>query len=563
MSSLPAPFLEIKCPVFNDPWEAERSLYKAANSKELVFGYDDTTVVITHAPCNDGYGAAMAAKYRLGDRAQYFGAAPGDKFDWSEILELTNQNIVFADIAPPINVATKLMESNKIIILDHHKTQQQDMQNIPEINKVFDMNHSGAYLAWRFFHPEKPVPRLITLIEKRDLWIKDEPDVDLLFEYLYIQDGEYDRYIELINDDSKLTWACEQGRALVAKRDYEVSRVANRAALHISKVNGNTELIAYVNTDQYPSDVGNYLVKRFPADYAVVWKYNDRWNTVGESLRSMPNGTDVSVIAKSFFGGGHKMASGVGFDGLKYLHDPNGIPVSPTLVKVAWNTLYDMRNKTISNVLEAFSEAAATNNCKILIAKFEEYLKYNRNGASFDIFYRNIIAYMALDLYNLVNSTSANDKNNTSWLNHMGTNDLIDWVEAFARLNPYTAKTMNHVNEVNQHIRDMPYVGDLRSLILLRLENKALSSAMAALLNIGTEVITLTHFTDKLNRREWKKVDTTMRESGLTSLFADDLTADNQAGTAALQQIVRFRWNATLVINTMNRVEFIEKFGAL
>jgi oligoribonuclease NrnB/cAMP/cGMP phosphodiesterase (DHH superfamily) len=558
--------MEIKCPVSNplprSPemtfWKAERSIYNN-EPIERPFAASDTTVVITHSPCNDGYGAAMAARYLLGDKAEYYGAAPGDKFDWSEITESANKNIVFADIAPPFPIFEKLVANgNKVLILDHHKTQQQDMALVPEANKVFDMNHSGAYLAWAFFHPEKPVPRLIELIEKRDLWKKDEPDVDLLFEYLYIQDGRYERYVELI-DANKLAAACIKGQALVDKRDYEVPRIVKRAGLKISQVNGKTELIAYVNTDQYLSDVGNALVKRFPADYAVVWKYNDRWNSVGESLRSMPTGADVSVIAKCFNGGGHSCSSGVGFGGLNYLHDKDGISVSPTLVRTAWNTLSEMRNNAIYAVIEAFGDVISTEYRKLLFhPQLEELLQYNRNGMQFDDLHQRLIVYMALDLYIL----DKIDKNSMAWLTRMNSTIMLEWVEKFHSLDPYACKNMRAVLE---HIRTMPYYVDLRSHVLEKRlgNNPALNTAMRALDSMGSEIITLTHFTDKLNQREWKKVDSVMREAGLTPLFADDLTPENQAGVAELQKLVRSRWNATLLIETMNRDQFVEKFGAL
>src|SRR5262249_41598557 len=37
-------------------------------------------------------------------------------------------------------------------------------------NAFFDLNKSGARLAWEYFHPEKDTPELIEFIEDRDLW---------------------------------------------------------------------------------------------------------------------------------------------------------------------------------------------------------------------------------------------------------------------------------------------------------------------------------------------------------------------------------------------------------
>jgi len=35
----------------------------------------------------------------------------------------------------------------KLLILDHHKTAQDDLKDLPNENKIFRMDHSGAYLT--------------------------------------------------------------------------------------------------------------------------------------------------------------------------------------------------------------------------------------------------------------------------------------------------------------------------------------------------------------------------------------------------------------------------------
>ncbi len=57
----------------------------------------------------------------------------------------------------------------KLVVLDHHKSaaEKADRFSVPLRRGAFDMHHSGARLAWEFFHPEKAVPALIRYIEDR------------------------------------------------------------------------------------------------------------------------------------------------------------------------------------------------------------------------------------------------------------------------------------------------------------------------------------------------------------------------------------------------------------
>ena len=61
-----------------------------------------------------------------------------------------------------------------ITIIDHHISAEEDLSallNSGKINGIFDMNQSGAMLAWQWFNPEQSVPQLIAHIQDRDLWL--------------------------------------------------------------------------------------------------------------------------------------------------------------------------------------------------------------------------------------------------------------------------------------------------------------------------------------------------------------------------------------------------------
>jgi oligoribonuclease NrnB/cAMP/cGMP phosphodiesterase (DHH superfamily) len=350
----------------------EGDLVHPAFGRILSIQPKDVTVVITHKGCTDGEGGSRMSAHFFFEQnykdaeIQYFGAIPGEKFDWSEILELQNKNILFADVIPPPSILQKLTEGgNKYLILDHHKTNMEDLRDVPEENKVFDMNHSGTYLTWRYFFPEAAVPRIITLIEQRDLYQKVK-EADQLSELLYLYDCNYDEFVKLLNEKA-LQEAINLSQVLELRKNHEVPWISKRANLvmhfpknpHVAsetnllqrslmqRINSkqpliskenylNAELVAYVNTDSYVSDVGNHLVETLPVDYADVWKYMGNYKTTPQSLRSTGTGSDVSAVAKRFRGGGHYSASGMEMKGLQYQLSTPNLNIDRRLVKAIW-----------------------------------------------------------------------------------------------------------------------------------------------------------------------------------------------------------------------------------
>jgi oligoribonuclease NrnB/cAMP/cGMP phosphodiesterase (DHH superfamily) len=60
-----------------------------------------------------------------------------------------------------------LYKKVEVVVLDHHKTAEKDLKDLSFAK--FDMNKSGAMMAWEYFHPEKEVPLMIRYIQDRDL----------------------------------------------------------------------------------------------------------------------------------------------------------------------------------------------------------------------------------------------------------------------------------------------------------------------------------------------------------------------------------------------------------
>ena len=121
-------------------------------------------VIIYHADCSDGFGAAYAAWKLLGNRAEYYACKHG-----SPPPDVSGKVVAILDFSFD-NTTTKQMieDSEGLIVIDHHKSAIVELHDIS--NTHFDMTKSGAILSWEFFHPGKEPPKFIRYIQDRDLW---------------------------------------------------------------------------------------------------------------------------------------------------------------------------------------------------------------------------------------------------------------------------------------------------------------------------------------------------------------------------------------------------------
>lgn len=143
----------------------------------------DKSLVLYHASCADGFGAAWAAWKYFGDNADYKPVSYG-----GEVPDVQGYKRVYlVDFSYPLNVINKMREgapySDYVIIIDHHKSAQEMLKDYPFAE--FDMAHSGACLTWLYFHRAVEVPQLIKTIEDRDLWLFKLPNTRELSAWIW------------------------------------------------------------------------------------------------------------------------------------------------------------------------------------------------------------------------------------------------------------------------------------------------------------------------------------------------------------------------------------------
>lgn len=195
-------------------------------------------------------------------------------------------------------------------VIDHHKTNLAAAADTPDAMKLFDMNHSAAMLVWMWLYADDP-PRLVKYVEDRDIWTKLYPESDILSSWLADQKYTFELF-ETLLDDANLDAAIAAGTAVRDHCRSIVEKNVKYGAVKFSKIGSKYYFVAYLNTVDGKSDMGNALMTRFPlCDFAAVYSIDDETSTTSFSLRSTDRNTDCSQIATQFGGGGHRNASGM------------------------------------------------------------------------------------------------------------------------------------------------------------------------------------------------------------------------------------------------------------
>jgi len=288
-------------------------------------------IVIYHDHCADGFGAAWACWVKWGDAIQYlpanYGASPPD---------VTGLNVLIVDFSFKRDVLREMgKDARSIIILDHHKTAQADLSDwaIDDVTgefwadddpmkavrhnddyvgqpiaALFDMNKSGARLAWEFCHEGEP-PMLLRLIEDRDLWRFIMPDTKPFALWLRTKPFSFDRFdlvSQQIEDGQDGHEIMVEARAMQRFFDAKIDELASfgwRQSL------GGHEPVIVNCPPMFASEVGHALLDKHP-DAPFAATYCDSREKRMWSLRSRDDRQDVSAVASQFGGGGHRNAAG-------------------------------------------------------------------------------------------------------------------------------------------------------------------------------------------------------------------------------------------------------------
>ncbi len=274
-----------------------------------------TTYVLYHASCLDGLGAKYAAWTRFKDEATYISVQYGQPFP-SDVKISKDSSIYILDFSYPRQVLLDIVDKvGGLLVLDHHKTAQADLADLPFA--TFNMNKSGAVLAWEYFNPGKPIPGILKYIQDGDLWKFTYPETEFVRAAFPLISREMVEFNEIATNPRALHDLIESGRTLCKARDQSL----------VSSVPSKVKVVSYrgfkagvINATHLVSELGNEICKNEELDVhlAILFFYVSENSGPGSwvlSFRSSATSeVDVSLLAKDLGGGGHKNAAGAKVD---------------------------------------------------------------------------------------------------------------------------------------------------------------------------------------------------------------------------------------------------------
>lgn len=265
----------------------------------------ETPLVIYHANCHDGFCAAWLIWRHLWPHAEF------KPMYYNQPLEgdIHNRDIIIADFSFDRETLETIKDlSWTLRVFDHHKTAQAALKDFP--NTRFDLEHSGAFLVWDYLSDRGLVterPWLVDYTEDRDLWLWKLPSSKTINAALRSYPFDFGIWDAL--DRTPLLELHNEGVSILRAQNQIVSdhvKNAREATIADHKV-------LTVNATCFFSEIAGELAQDRP--FGLAW-FRRQDGQYQYSLRSRGDGVDVSEIAKSFGGGGHKQAAGFETDEL-------------------------------------------------------------------------------------------------------------------------------------------------------------------------------------------------------------------------------------------------------
>lgn len=282
------------------------------------------TVIYHGGGCRDGFCAAWLFHLAFPD-ATFVPANYGDA-----LPDVAGQRVFIADFSYPRPAMLDLLRrAHAVTVLDHHKTAEAELRGLaadwrdrepagepPVI--VFEMNRSGARLAWTYLYGHQLLPAawmdedstgyslgfapwLVDYTEDRDLWRWKLPRSREVNAAIRSYPLDFDTW-DSLSQCGPLDIA-PAGEAILRSESQTIAAHVR----HAREIDLAGHRVLAVNATTLQSEIAGELATGRP--FGVC--YFDRGDGVRVySLRSRGSGVDVSEIAQRFGGGGHAQAAG-------------------------------------------------------------------------------------------------------------------------------------------------------------------------------------------------------------------------------------------------------------
>jgi oligoribonuclease NrnB/cAMP/cGMP phosphodiesterase (DHH superfamily) len=259
---------------------------------------------IYHGLCADGFTAAWVVWKFYGEGNVDFHAGKHGE----PPPEVGDREVYVVDFSYPRPVIEEMARhTKKLAVIDHHITAAQDLEDLIRndgiVDGFFDMEKSGCLLTWEWFFKGRHPPEALLAVNDRDLWTFKRPWTREIALAMTAYPYDFETWDAMMAADH-LESLRQEGVALYRKQQKDIAEIIV-AGSYLITIAGHTVPACNVPY-MWASDAGHIMAQGHP--FAACFWIDGK--EMAFSLRSAPDGLDVSEIAKRFGGGGHKHAAG-------------------------------------------------------------------------------------------------------------------------------------------------------------------------------------------------------------------------------------------------------------
>lgn len=276
---------------------------------------------IYHACCTDGLTAVGIAVQPQQSTDNHFVTVPMSHSTRLNVESLTGKRVCFLDFSVTKDVMVELLKvAEHVTVIDHHISVRAELSeiNAPNFEYVYDVNKSGAGLAWDYFIGTD-YPYFVKLVQDRDIWTKKYYDTEPFSLAIRVENLEFETMVCVIADivefskkhpghiDDFTIELIADGKSYMKYQSHIVKQIASNAVK--ATLDDGQEVMSVNCAAGLISDVGSYLSENNKCGVALM--YVDTGKLRIYSLRVAADcDYDASAYAKSKGGGGHRRACG-------------------------------------------------------------------------------------------------------------------------------------------------------------------------------------------------------------------------------------------------------------
>ena len=260
------------------------------------------TVVLYHGHCPDGFASSYVAWKKFGDTASYIAV----HHDFPPPAGLEGKEIYMIDFSYKKEMLLEIEKNAKsFVVLDHHKTAEEAVKAVKVHRFAKDM--SGCGLAWEYFFPDMPMPKLVSYVQEGDLNRSGLLHTHEILKMIYAAPFTFQAFakLELELEDKKTFKKCIE---IGTYYSQYFKRTAEILAEDAELVSFEGHQVYAVNVPRiFKHEVAQQLWQKHGHHFAIVW-YETVNGAKSVSMRS-DGDVDVSALAQKYGGGGHLAAS--------------------------------------------------------------------------------------------------------------------------------------------------------------------------------------------------------------------------------------------------------------